>query len=120
MSKTVEAARSRLTEILQALGGEDVSLPVVIGDLEGVKATLYGEMVARSVVTTAPALVLPQAAEREFLSVQEVGAVLKQNDDFVRAHAESFGGSARRISARKVVFDRTRFNRWLDSRGDAA
>ena len=120
MSKTVEAARSRLTEILQALDGADVSLPVVIGDLEGVKATLYGEMVARSAVTTAPDPVLPQAEEREFLTVKEVGAVLKQNDDFVRDHAGSFGGAARRISPRRVVFDRARFDRWLDSRGGAA
>ena len=118
-SETLEAARSRLAEILQALDRAEVSLPVVIGDLEGVKATLYGEMVA-SAVTPAPAPVLPQAEEREFLTVQEVAAVLKQNDEFVRDHAENFGGSARRISARKVVFDRNRFNRWLDGRGGAS
>ncbi len=119
MSETVDTARSRLAEILQALDGADVSLPVVIGDLEGVKVSLLGELIA-SAATPAPAPVLPQAEEREYLSVREVAALLRQNDDFVRDHAENFGGSARRISARKVVFDRTRFGRWLDSRGGAA
>lgn len=119
MSETLEAARSRLAEILQNLDRAEVSLPVVIGDLEGVKATLYGEMVA-SGVTPAPAPAPPQVEEREFLTVQEVAALLRQPDEFVRDHAETFGGSARRISARKILFDSSKFNRWLDSRGGAS
>ena len=117
MSPTLEAARERLAEILQALDQAEVSLPVVIGDLEGVKATLYTEMIASA---TAPTPVVPQVEEREYLSVQDVASLLKQTDEFVRDHAETFGSSARRISARKVVFDGRQFNRWLDSRGGAS
>ena len=70
--------------------------------------------------TAAPAPWRPKVKEREFWTVQGVDAVLKQNDELVRDHAENFGGSARRISARKVVFDQNRFNRWLDGRGGAS
>ena len=119
MSDQVEAARMRLAAILQTLNQADVSLPVVIGDIEGVKAVLYSEMIA-SAATPAPAPASPQPEGSELLTVQEVAAVLKQTDEFVRDHGENFGGSARRISARKVVFDKRQFKRWLDSRGDAA
>ena len=118
MSQTLEAARSRLAEILQALDQPEVSLPVVIGDLDGVKASLLGELIA-SASTPAPAPIPPQVEEREFLSVQDVAALLKQTDEFVRDHADSFGGSVRRISARKILFDGRQFHRWLDSRGGA-
>ena len=118
-SPSLEAARARLAEILQALDGAEVSLPAVIGDLEGVKATLYGEMVVGA-PRPAPAPMPAQGDEPEYLSVQEVAAVLKQTDEFVRDHGNGFGGSARRISARKVVFDKRRFHRWLESRGGAA
>ena len=116
MTEAVAAARTRLAEILHNLDQADVSLPIVIGDLESVKTTLLGELIA-SASTPAPAPVLPQAEEREFLTVQEVAEVLRQPAEFVRDHADTFGGSARRISARKVVFDGRQFNRWLDSRG---
>ena len=116
MSETLEAARTRLAEILQNLDQGDVSLPIVIGDIEGVKATLYSTMLA-SAATPPPAPTPNQAEDREFLSIQEVAALLKQTDEFVRDHAENFGGSARRISTRKVVFDKRQFGRWLDSRG---
>ena len=110
------AARTRLAEILQNLDQGEVALSVVIGDLEGVKATLYSELLA-SAVMPAPAPVEDKVADPEFLTVQEIAAVLKQTDEFVRDHADNFGGSARRISARRVVFDKRRFDRWLDSRG---
>ncbi len=119
MSETVDTARARLCDILQDLDRPDVPIAVVIGDLEGVKATLYGELIA-SVTTPAPTPEFPQVEEREYLSVQEVAALLRQNDEFVRDHADTFGGSARRISARKVVFDKRQFGRWLDSRDGAA
>ena len=119
MPDPVETARTRLAEILQVLDRDDVSLPVLIGDIEGVKASLYSEMIA-SAATPAPAPASPQPEGSELLTVQEVAAVLKQTDEFVRDHGENFGGSARRISARKVVFDKRQFKRWLDSRGDAA
>ena len=118
MTEAVAAARTRLAEILHNLDQADVSLPIVIGDLEGVKTSLLGELIA-SASTPAPALVVPQDEEREYLSVQEVAEVLRQPDEFVRDHADTFGGSVRRISARKVVFDKRQFNRWLDTRGGA-
>ena len=119
MSQTLEAARTRLAEILQTLDQPEVSLPQLIGDIEGVRATLYAEMIA-SAATPVASPVLPQTEDPEFLTVQEVAALLKQTDEFVRDHAENFGASARRISARKVVFDRRSFYRWLESRGGAA
>ena len=119
MSDPVEAARTRLAEILQTLDQGEVSLPIVIGAIEGVKAVLYSAMIA-SAATPTPAPAPVQTEGSKLLTVQEVAAVLKQTDEFVRDHGENFGGSARRISARKVVFDKRQFKRWLDSRGDAA
>ena len=119
VTEAVAAARARLAEILHNLDQPEVSLPVVIGNIESVKATLYGEMIA-SATAPNPTPVPPPSEEREYLSVQDVAALLKQNDEFVRDHAGAFGGSVRRISARKVVFDKREFNRWLDSRGGAS
>ena len=73
-------------------------MPVLIGDLEGVRASLWGEMIA-SATTPVASPAVPQVEERGYLSVQEVAAVMKQTDEFVRDHADTFGGSARRISA---------------------
>ena len=119
MSEMLGLARARLAEILQTLDQAEVPIAVIIGDIEGVKATLYSEMIA-STATPAPAVVTPLVEEREFLTVQEVAEVLRQPDEFVRDHADTFGSSVRRISARKVVFDKRQFDRWLDSRGGAS